>query len=78
MKDLFDFLKSFDLHTIITVGVAFWWLNSSMNTKLDVIQKDIISVKTEMNDFKTDIAVIKTVLLMKEMASSHNVNKEIE
>lgn len=42
MKDTIDFLKGFDLHTIIVVGVAFWWLHS-----------DIQDVKAETQMIKT-------------------------
>ncbi len=34
MKDMVDFIKSFDLHTIIVVAIAFWWLNGNI-AKLD-------------------------------------------
>lgn len=56
MKDLYDFMKEFDLHTIIIVGVAFWWLNGSISE----IKKDLIEVKS-------DLRVVKTVLIMKDM-----------
>ncbi len=49
MKDIVDFIKGFDLHTIITVGVAFWWLNGSIaevENRLDVIEKDMAVIKT--------------------------------
>jgi len=49
MKDIVDFIKGFDLHTIITVAVAFWWLNGSIHKiedRLDVIEKDMAVIKT--------------------------------
>jgi len=76
MKDLFDFIKSFDLHTIIVVGIAFWWLNSGMNQKFDTIKDDISEVKTEMAVMKTEMAVIKTVLIMKNVMPSELAKSE--
>jgi hypothetical protein len=58
MKDIYDFIKSFDLHTIIVVGIAFWWMNSGMNEQFKEIRSDI-------SELKTDIRVIKTILVMK-------------
>ena len=58
MKDVYDFLKSFDLHTIIVVGIAFWCLNANINDQLKEIRSDMVEVKS-------DIRVIKTVLIMK-------------
>lgn len=49
MKDIVDFIKGFDLHTIITVAVAFWCLNGSIHkveNRLDVIEKDMAFIKT--------------------------------
>lgn len=41
MNDLVEFIKSFDLHTIIVVGIAFLWLNSSMNTQFKELDQKI-------------------------------------
>lgn len=37
MKDIYDFIKSFDLHTIIVVAIAFWWLNGNISRLDDKI-----------------------------------------
>lgn len=55
MKDIVDFIKGFDLHTIVTIGVAFWWLNGSIHDvekRLDAIEKDMIAVKTALTIHK--------------------------
>jgi hypothetical protein len=54
MKDLVDFIKGFDLHMLITVGVAFWFLNSN-----------ITGLSNRMDHLEKDVAVIKTVLITK-------------
>ncbi len=70
MKDLVDFIKSFDMHTIIIVGVAFLWFSSGINSRLDIIQKDFSDLRSEMNDIKRDMAVIKAVLVMRNLMPS--------
>jgi hypothetical protein len=55
MKDLVDFIKGFDLHTIVTIGVAFFWINGSIHDvedRLDAIEKDMIAVKTALSIHK--------------------------
>ena len=59
MKDMYDFLKSFDLHTIIIVAIAFYFLNGNIN-----------ALSKELNEVKTDLKVIKTVLCMKNIMPS--------
>lgn len=46
INDTVTFIKGFDLHTIIIVGVAFWYLNSSLGGRLDEIEKDMNTIKT--------------------------------
>jgi len=70
MKDLIDFIKEFDLHTIIIVGVAFWFLNGNINTSMEV-------VVSRLDHLEKDVAVIKTVLITKGiMPESFAKNKE--
>lgn len=80
MKDLLDFIKGFDFHTIIIVGIAFFYLNSNMNGNLEIIQKDVSLLKNDMSELKTDMAVIRAVLVMKNIMPielAANQNKEI-
>lgn len=56
MKGIYDFIKSFDLHTIIIVGIAFFWLNGSLKSEIN-------DVKTDIAELKRDMVVVKTVLL---------------
>ncbi len=58
MKDIYDFIRSFDMHTIIIVGLAFWWLNGSMNEQFK-------EIRSELTEVKSDVRVIKTILVMK-------------
>ncbi len=44
MKDLMDFIKTFDLHTIIVVGIAFWWLNSGLGARIEKLDQKITIV----------------------------------
>lgn len=67
MKDFVDFMKSFDLHTIIIVAAAFWWMNGNVNEGLVKTQSEIASIKEDLNELKTDMAVAKAVLLMKNI-----------
>ncbi len=72
MKDIIDFIKEFDLHTIIIVGVAFWFLNGNINTSMDI-------VVSRLDHLEKDVAVIKTVLITKGiMPESFAKNKEVK
>lgn len=55
-----DFIKGFDLHTIIIVGVAFFWLNSSLSGRMSDIEK-------RLDTIEKDMAVIKTVLTIHKL-----------
>jgi len=74
MKDIYDFIRSFDMHTIIVVGIAFYFLNGNIIE----VSKEVNSVKSEINEIKSEIKVIKTVLCMKNImpAELANVSKE--
>lgn len=85
MKDIYDFLKTFDLHTIIIVGIAFYWLHGNIqesNVELQGkiaalegkmqgvntgLQGSIQDIKTQIGDLRQDMAVLKTVLIMKDV-----------
>ena len=62
MKDIVDFIKGFDLHAIITVGVAFWWLNSSLNGSINELEMSMQNIEKRLGIIEKDVAVIKTVL----------------
>lgn len=50
--------------TVVFLGgilSAFIWMNSQFSA----VRKDILGVKTELDEMKTDIAVMKTVMIMK-------------
>jgi hypothetical protein len=63
MKDLYDFIKSLDMHTIVVVGIACWWLNSSMNDQFKEVRTEIGNIKSELTAVKSEIIVIKLKLL---------------
>ncbi len=39
MKEIYEFIKSFDMHTIIVVGIAFWWVNGNITSLDDKVNK---------------------------------------
>lgn len=45
VKDTVEFIKGFDLHTIIIVGVAFWYLNGSLGSRLDDIEERLTKIE---------------------------------
>ncbi len=51
MKDIIDFIKDFDLHTIIIIAIAFWCL---------VLEKDIVALRQ-------DVTMIKNILIIKNI-----------
>ena len=65
MKDMYDFMKTFDMHTIIVVGVAFFWLNEQLK-----------EIRNDIQDIKKEVAVIKTVLVMKNIMPAEMTCKE--
>jgi hypothetical protein len=70
MKDLVDFVKEFDFHTIIIVAVAFWFLNGNINTSIE-------NVMIRLDRLEKDVGVIKTVLITKGiMPESFAKNRE--
>jgi hypothetical protein len=56
MKDIYDFIKSFDLHTIIVVSIAFYFLNGNIS-----------QLAKEVQEIRSDLRVIRTVLVMKNI-----------
>jgi hypothetical protein len=63
MNEIVNFIKTFDLHTIIVVGVAFFFLNSSIGSRLDTMDK-------RFNEMEKDILMIKTTLILKNIMPS--------
>jgi len=63
MKDLYDFIKSFDMHTIIVVGIAFWF-----------IQGSIKEVDQKVNNLSERVARIEGILITKDFCA---VSKEL-
>ncbi len=71
MKDLVEFIKGFDLHMIITVGVAFLWMNSNINNRMDSFDKRLTLIERE-------ISIIKTVLITKGIMPETYAHKGID
>ena len=67
MKDIVDFIKGFDYHTIIIVAVAFWWFNGQIKQDLKVIETEIALIKRDVSELTKEVAVIKAVLIMKNV-----------
>lgn len=61
-KDNWTWLKNHADAIIIlgTFAVCFWTINEKMNEQFNTVRNDIASVKT-------DLAVVKTVLIMKNI-----------
>lgn len=63
MKETVDFIKGFDLHTIIVIAIAFWWLHG-----------DIVEMKSEIQLVKT-VLITKGIMpecFVKESKVEHN------
>ena len=69
MKDIVDFVKSFDLHTIIIVGIAFWWLNGNINTK-------ITRLEDKINDMDRRLSRIEGAIYAKNCVSNDLATNE--
>lgn len=67
---MYDFLKSFDLHTIIVVAVAFYFLNGNINSLSNEFNFKINSIEKDLASIEKDLAVIKTVLCVKKIMPS--------
>lgn len=70
MKDIYDFLKNFDLHTIIIVGIAFYFLNGNINSLTKEFNTKINSIEKDLSVIEKDLAVIKTVLCVNKIMPS--------
>lgn len=49
MKEVYDFIKGFDIHTIIIIGIAFWYLNSNMNGQLSALQNQVNDIDKRLS-----------------------------
>lgn len=49
MKEVYEFIKGFDIHTIIIIGIAFWYLNSNMNGQLSTLQNQVNDVDKRLS-----------------------------
>jgi hypothetical protein len=67
MKDLYDFIKGFDLHTIIVVGIAFWWLNGN-----------IIELDRRVNNLSERVARIEGILTHQGYCATNVSEKELK
>ena len=54
IKDTLDFLKGFDWHNVVTIGVCFYFLHGQ-----------IADLRIEVLDIKQEVEMIKTVLITK-------------
>jgi hypothetical protein len=71
MKDLYDFIKGFDLHTIIVVGIAFWWLNGNI--------KELDSRLSEkINNLSERVARIEGILSHQGYCATNVSEKELK
>lgn len=71
MKEIIDFLKGFDKHTIILMVIACWWFNSKINDKFD-------KVEYRLSILERDVATIKTVLITKGIMPERFASKDTE
>ena len=57
--------------TVVVLGgilSAIIWMNgkfSDVQIEFNHVRKDILAVKEELNDVRTEVAIVKTVLIMK-------------
>jgi len=59
MKDIYDFMKGFDLHTIIIVAIAFWWMNGNINEKLEKLSLRIDRIEIRLSDVEMRLSRIE-------------------
>jgi hypothetical protein len=64
MEDVVDFVKGFDLHTIIIVAIiivaiAFWWMNGNINEKLERLSFRIDRIETRLSDVEMRLSRIE-------------------
>jgi hypothetical protein len=78
MKENFKFLKN-HADTIVVLGgllASIIWMNGTMNSFKDEIRIDIKEMHNDMAEIKTQIAIIKTVLIMKDIIPEKLANTE--
>lgn len=63
MKDIYDFIKSFDLHTIIVVAIAFWWLNSGLGGRIERLEDKIIDMDRRLSRIEGAFSVRNICML---------------
>lgn len=53
MHEIAEFLKGFDFHTLIIVGVAMWWFTRDIKKEIRDIHKDMKEMREDMHkEFK--------------------------
>lgn len=67
MKDLLDFIKAFDLHTIIIVAIAFWWLNGNVLSKIDKLDQKITKLDERVTDVDRRLSRIEGIMSVKNV-----------
>lgn len=58
--DILNYLKKFDFVNLLAIGAVWWSLTSSMNNRFNEIDARFAKIEQEL-------AVIKTVLIMKQI-----------
>lgn len=74
MKDVYDFIKNFDMHTIIVVGIAFWWingnvkeLNEKISSRIDSLSVRIDGLTARVDNLSERVARIEGILTNRNM-----------
>ncbi len=69
MKDVVDFFKEFDLHTIIIVGVVGWMLYGVMSRNFDKIEKRFDKIDSRFEKLEDKVEDVDRRLCRLEGAS---------
>lgn len=75
MKDVVDFIKGFDLHTIIIVGIAFWLLNGSLGSRIDKLEERVTSIDARLSRIEGAFSV-RNFCVFKDDSKSKNVEEK--
>ena len=63
MNEIFEFVKGFDLHNLISLAVAFWLFKGHQDKKFEKIENHIADIRKDMTDLRKDMHSIDKRLI---------------
>lgn len=49
MKEFIEFLKGFNIQTIVTMGIMLWYFSNSLGAKIDNLDRDVREMNSRVS-----------------------------